>query len=82
MLALGGAYDVLKRKILVLGARNELVQVVHVGLMVVAVVVFESFGRDVRAQRWRVSRPRVIFPPWRRSRTTTAASQSRGSPGT
>src|ERR1035437_1379643 len=49
--ALGGAHDVLKRQVLVLGAGNELVQVVHVGLMVLAVVVFDGLGGDVRAQR-------------------------------
>ena len=50
-LALGGAHDVLERQVLILGAGNELVQVVHVGLMVLAVMVFDGLGGDVRAQR-------------------------------
>src|ERR1019366_3084313 len=49
--ALGGAHDVLERQVLILAAGNELVQVVDVGLMVLAVVVFGGLGRDVRAQR-------------------------------
>src|ERR1035437_5584262 len=43
-LALGGAHDVLERQVLILGAGNELVQIVHVCLMVLAVVVFEGLG--------------------------------------
>ena len=49
--ALGGAHDVLEWQVLILGAGNELVQVVHVGLMVLAVMVFDGLGGDVRAQR-------------------------------
>src|SRR5664280_1470552 len=39
------------RQRLILAAGNELVQVVHVGLMVLAVMVVEGRGGDVRAQR-------------------------------
>jgi hypothetical protein len=45
------AHDVFERQILELGARNELVQVVDVGLVVLAVVVLQGLPGNVRLER-------------------------------
>jgi hypothetical protein len=44
------AHDVLERQVLEFGARDELVQVVDVGLVMLAVVELQGFLGDVRGQ--------------------------------
>ena len=67
-LSLGGAHDVLEWQILILSAGDDLVQVVDVGLMVLAVVEFEGLRGDVRAQS--------VFGEWQRRKL-----DHNGSPG-
>src|SRR5690606_6158010 len=46
----GGLDDLFQRLAFELGARNQVVQVHHVGVVVLAVVIFQRLGRDVRLE--------------------------------